>query len=204
VGASGGQRLDVLPSHHIGQAIGTENNDVVFLKRLGQQVHFYIPAPSPSQPAGQRAVILVILKPNMVTGQQASLTVADEIGPAVPDVGHIELTLMNNGRDDRGAHLRPGGDPLGQFVEGLVSSPDRLNEALPDIGVGIIIEPLSDDGGRHRAGGLAPFLSSSAVGYDVEMAARRAFLGRDSRALIDGVFVQLPSSSIGPHICING
>ena len=66
------------------------------------------------------------LDPAVVVGELLELAVAQQVGPAVADVGQAELGAVEQGAGDRGAHAVERGvglDQVGDPVVGLVTAP---------------------------------------------------------------------------------
>ena len=79
----------------------------------------------------------------MVHGQQFDPIAADEVRPAVAEVGDIDLAVLVQGAHGRGAHPPPLGLVAAGVADGVVGLPDRLFEGA----VGRVVgrQAIADD-----------------------------------------------------------
>jgi hypothetical protein len=110
----------------------------------------------------------LFLDPGMVFRNLSDASLGDEIGPAVSDVGYMDLPPNNNSSHEGGTHATLGLISLSLAVDLLVSGMEGAYEAKTNVGRGITVVLVDYHLGSALAGHFACLMPAHAVGDQVD------------------------------------
>jgi hypothetical protein len=177
------QVADALVVHHVGQAVGTQQQQVVMheavIARLQRHLGLHAQGAGDQVAVGRarrlcwgdQARVELLLQQRMVARQALQLSATQAVNPRVAHVAHHQVAAGHHQHHQRGAHAAVLRVAVGRVEDGAVGLVHRAAHGLSQLprgGGGVAGQPLhhrrTDQGRGHAGGDFAGVVAAHAVG----------------------------------------